>query len=119
MQPGSHDKPNSATQGLFLISAPSLNLLSFLGSLPSSAWLAVSMLVLLLFPFCIFFSWCEMNIKALVGQLGGLQQNFIGLHGLLHAHGHRSSSPATTLQSSIGAGGEFSLQGGTPGRVGG
>lgn len=51
MQPGSHDKPNSETQGLFLISTPSLNLYSFLASLPSLAWFAVSMLVLFLFPF--------------------------------------------------------------------
>lgn len=31
-------------------------------------------------PLCIFFFlWCEMNIKALLRQLGGLQQNLIGL----------------------------------------
>lgn len=41
---------------------------------------AVSTLVLLLFPFA-FPSWCEMNIKVVLGQLGGLQQNIIGLHG--------------------------------------
>lgn len=67
----------------------------FLFSSPPSLLLArfaVSTLVLLLFPFCIFFSWCEMNIKALLGQLGGLQQNLIGLHGPPACSSHRSRS---------------------------
>lgn len=108
MQPGSHDKPNSETQGLFLISTPCLNLYSFLASLPSLARFAVS------FAFCIFLSWCEMNIKAMLWQLGGLQRNLIGLHGPLYAAA--TILAATTPQSAQG-GDEASLESGTPGRV--
>lgn len=92
---------------------------------PSSslAWFAVSMLVLLPFPFCIFFSWCEMNIKALLGQLGGLKQNLIGLCGppsMQQPPFSSSSCPNPTINHRDGdgeGGDEASLQGGTPGRV--
>lgn len=84
MQLGSHDKPNSETRSLFLISTqclhPSTFSLSF-ASLPSFSPVCHFHACAAPFPFCIFFSWCEMNIKAMLGQLRGLQQNLIGLPG--------------------------------------
>lgn len=80
MQRGSHDKPSREASGLLLISTPCLDPSNL--SVPPDlllAWFAFSMLVLLLFPFAFFFFWCETNIKALLRQLGGLQQNLIGL----------------------------------------
>lgn len=44
-----------------------------------------------------------MNIKAIVGQLEGLQQNLIGLHGPQQAAATALTALATTLQSTAGA----------------
>lgn len=109
MQPGSHDKPNSETQGLFLISTQCLHPSTFSLSSPLPPFFSLVRrfppLVLLLFsPFALFFSWCEMNIKATLGQLGGLQQNLIGLNGPQHAAATVLAALATTPQSTVGWG---------------
>lgn len=43
-----------------------------------------------------------MNIKAMLWQLGGLQQNLIGLHGPLYAAATLLAALATTPQSAVG-----------------
>lgn len=45
-----------------------------------------------------------MNIKAMLGQLGGLQQNLIGLNGPQHAAATVLAAIATTPQSTVGGG---------------
>lgn len=82
VQPESHDKPNRETSGLFLISAPCLHPSNlFYPFLLPSFWpgLPFPCVCCSYSPLHFFFFWCEMNIKALLHQLGGLQQNLIGV----------------------------------------
>lgn len=84
----------------FLLSTSIHQLPSLLGFSSSLAWFALSTLVLLLFPFA-FPSWCEMNIKVVLGQLGGLQQNIIGLHGPQQAGAAILASLATIIHGGL------------------